>query len=97
MPLKSCLPVRPCIENVRVKKKGLEVSSIYVWNKTSLFGSDDKNILDHLHSLADRSLAQKISVRRSVIKDKFSWRTNALSPQAARVSQPIGMPMGGGS
>ena len=67
--------------NVRVRKKGIEVSSLYAWNKALLFGDDDAALIAHLRSHADDRLARKLDGVSSVSKHKFSWSSLNYRPR----------------
>jgi len=83
--------------NVRVNKKGMTLSSLYLWNKETLFGNEDAEILDHIRSLSGKSLAQKIGAKPYIIKDKFNWRGVAVYPRSALQGSSVGNRSGGGS
>ena len=81
-------------KNVKVSKKGAQVSSLYTWNKASLFNDDDQLVLAHLKSYAKPRLEKKLASASGIYKDKFSWKSNAFVPRSQ--SLPPGS-FGGGN
>ncbi|UTW55916.1 DUF547 domain-containing protein [Kordiimonas sp. SCSIO 12610] len=80
-------------KNVKVSKKGAQVSSLYTWNKASLFDGDDQLVLAHLKSFAKPRLEKKLAAADGIYKDRFSWKSNAYVPRA---QAPAGGGFGGG-
>ncbi len=68
--------------NVKVSKKGAQVSSLYTWNKSRLFNDDDQLVLAHLKSYAKPRLGKKLASASGIHRDKFNWKSNAFVPRA---------------
>ena len=84
-------------KHVKVKRNGLELSSIYEWHKPRLFSNDDEQVLAHLALYADAALKQDIEANPQIKKYRFSWRSNAFIPRAAPTSLGGGAGRGAGS
>jgi hypothetical protein len=80
--------------NVKIKKKKLELSSLYLWNKDSLFENDEA-LVAHLKTYAKSGLSRALDdVSEVRTKHKFSWSSNAYV--APRVSNSFGGGVGSG-
>ena len=85
-------------DNVRTNRKGVKLSSLYIWNKNQLFNNDDSIIINHVQSLANNKLAGKLSASSRISGDKFSWRSLDFNPRQADLGAAGGsMDYGGGS
>jgi len=81
--------------NVNVKKNGLEVSSLYTWNKYLLFNDEDAQVIRHIQSLAKPTLANKMSGKTTILRDRFSWRSLATNPRTLSTGSSLGARGGG--
>jgi len=79
-------------KNVKVKRKGIQLSSLYVWNKESLFGNDDANVIEHLKTYAGSKLGKKLASASEISKDRFNWGSVAYQPR----QRSVGTGFGGG-
>ena len=83
-------------ENIlNIKKDKVTLSSLYVWNKSSLFQNSDKEIFSHLQGLVSKGMARKLSRQVDIDREKFSWRSVSISQKRATGSQSIGARPGG--
>lgn len=79
-------------KNVKAKRKGLEVSSLYEWHKPTVFAGSEEQLTSHLRSFADPKLARAIDANPTVSKHRYNWKSVAYIPRAA----PIDLGGGGG-
>ncbi|MFT7687995.1 MAG: hypothetical protein ACI9FB_003353 [Candidatus Azotimanducaceae bacterium] len=82
---------------LKIKKDKVTLSSLYVWNKATLFQNSDKAVFAHLEGLVTEGIARKLSRQLDIDKDKFSWRSVGISSRSALSNQPISNRRGGGS
>ncbi len=84
-------------KNIKVSKKGVQVSSLYTWNQASLFEGNEQAILTHLQLYAEPKLNKKLIAVNRISKNRFNWRTNAFVPRAqSPASSDFGGTQGGG-
>lgn len=66
--------------NVKVRKDKVKLSSLYAWNRASLFADDDQKIISHLQQYAQGKSAEKLQKVTKVDEShKFNWSTNAYA------------------
>jgi len=83
-------------KNVKVSKKGAQVSSLYEWNKAALFSGDDAAVLTHISTYAKPKLAKRLAAVSKINKHRFNWKTNAFIPRAQNAGGFGGGGFGGG-
>ncbi|MFT5209731.1 MAG: hypothetical protein ACI9CE_001453 [Flavobacterium sp.] len=74
---------------LNIKKDKVTLSSLYLWNKASLFQNSDKEIFLHLQDLVSANRARSLSRQQNVDRDKFNWRSVELIPKRATGSQAL--------
>ena len=79
--------------NVKVKRKNLQVSSLYTWNHDALFDGNDAAVVAHLSAYAKPKLAEKLASVSAINKNRFNWKSNAFIPRA---TPQAGFGFGGG-
>lgn len=77
--------------HVQSKRKGLEISSIYDWNKALVFNGEDAAILAHLREHAEPRLRSRLASSPKIAKYRFNWKSIAFIPRSDPTS------LGGGA
>lgn len=83
-------------KNVNAGKKGVKLSSLYIWNKDVLFNGDDTKVIAHLQKFAGRGLSPKLANATVVSGHDFNWRTVSYRQRNAATSSRGGFSGGGG-
>lgn len=63
--------------NVRLKKGKLRLSSLYLWQRETIWG-DDQSILNHLRAHAEGKLKAALASVETIHETRFDWHINAL-------------------
>lgn len=81
--------------NVKAKSTDVKLTSLYIWNKATLFGDDDNAIITHLQEYSTGNTSAKLKKVTSVnSSNKYSWTSNAQAKP--RQKAPSGGYSGGG-
>jgi hypothetical protein len=83
-------------KNIKISKKGAQISSLYTWNKASLFGDDDQAILSHIKAYAKPRLEKKMASTDTIYRNRFDWKSNAFIPRVQAPAGGYGGTTGGG-
>ncbi len=84
-------------KNVKISKKGVQVSSLYTWNKASLFSNDDHAVIAHIKTYAKSKLAKKFATVEGLAEHHFNWQSNALTQVKTNRNWGVGYSGGGGA
>jgi|GEM_PF-896921 len=71
-------------KNVKLKRANLKVSSIYGWNKDTLFGGDDAQVISHIMAYSSEKQAAQFASARTISTTKYNWRTIAHLPRTVQ-------------
>lgn len=83
--------------NLKIRKDKVKVSSLYAWNKQSLFADDDSILIAHLQKYAQGKVASKLeNVTQIDDSHQFSWSTTAQARPRKAASFGGGSAGGGG-
>ena len=78
--------------NVNVKRRGLELSSLYEWHTEQLFNGDEVAVVNHISQYAEPKLASAIAENPVINKHRYNWRSVAFIPRQV----PLEVGGGGG-